>query len=55
MSYIKFQGSMGKEIDDLNSILSKITRPVAAIKSFRFALFKVCVGSKLSYFITNRD
>ena len=29
----------GPNIDDLNSILSKITRPVAAIKSLRFALF----------------
>ena len=31
---------MGKKIDDLIPILSKITRPVAAIKSLRFALFK---------------
>ena len=30
---------MGKTIDDLNPILSKITRQVAAIKSSRFALF----------------
>ena len=37
-SSVKFQGYMGKKIDDLNPILSKITRPVAAIKSFRFAL-----------------
>ena len=28
----------GQKIDDLNPILSKITRPVAAIKSLRFAL-----------------
>ena len=37
-SSIKFQGYMGKKIDDLIPILSKITRPVAAIKSLRFAL-----------------
>ena len=30
---------MGKKIDDLIPILSKITRPVAAIKSLKFALF----------------
>ena len=36
-SSTKFQGCMGKEIDNLNPILSKITRPVAAIKSVRFA------------------
>ena len=29
---------MGRKIDDLNPILSKITRPVAAINSLRFAL-----------------
>ena len=29
---------MGKKIDDLNPILSKIIRPVAAIKFLRFAL-----------------
>ena len=28
----------GQKIDDLNPILSKITRPVAAIKALRFAL-----------------
>ena len=38
-SSIKFQGYMGKKIDNLNPILSKITRQVAAIKSLRFALF----------------
>ena len=38
-SSVKFQGYMGKKIDDLIPILSKITRPVAAIKSLRFALF----------------
>ena len=36
---------MGKQIDDLIPILSKITRPVAAIKSLRFALLH-----KPSYF-----
>ena len=30
---------MDRKIDDLNPILSKITRQVAAIKSLRFALF----------------
>ena len=39
MSSIKFQDCMGKKINDLIPILSKITRPVAAIKSLRFALF----------------
>ena len=38
-SSIKFQGYTGKKIDDFIAILSKITRPVAAIKSLRFALF----------------
>ena len=38
-SSIKFQIYMGKKIDDLNPILSKITRPVAAIKYLRFVLF----------------
>ena len=32
---------MGPKINDLNPILSKNTRPVAAIKSLRFALFKL--------------
>ena len=32
---------MGKNIYDLNPILSKITRPVAAIKSLRFALLNI--------------
>ena len=36
---MKFQGWMGKKIDDLIPVLSKITRPVAAMKSLRFALF----------------
>ena len=40
-SSIKFQGHTGRKIDDFKSNLSKITRPVAAIKSLRFALFKV--------------
>ena len=38
-SSIKFRGYMGKEIDYLIPILIKITRPVAAMKSLRFALF----------------
>ena len=38
---IKFQGYLGKKIDELNPILSKIIRPVAAIKSLRFALFRL--------------
>ena len=38
-SSIKFPGNMGPKINDLNPILSKNTRPVAAIKSLRFALF----------------
>ena len=36
-SSIKFQGHTGWKVDDL----SKITRPVAAIKSLRFALFNI--------------
>ena len=38
-SSIKFKVYLGKNIDDLIPILSKITRPAAAIKSLRFALF----------------
>ena len=38
-SSIKFEALMDRKIDDLNPILSKITRLVAAIKSLRFALF----------------
>ena len=38
-SSIKFQGHMGPKINDLNPSLSKNSRPVAAIKSLRFALF----------------
>ena len=38
-STIKFEGHMDRKIDDLNPVLSKITRLVAAIKSLRFALF----------------
>ena len=37
-SSIKFQVHLGKKIPDLNPNLCKITRPVAAIKSLRFAL-----------------
>ena len=38
-SSIKFEGHMDRKIDDLNPILSKISKLVAAIKSLRFALF----------------
>ena len=40
-SPIKFQGHPGRKIEDLNPIsnLNMSTRPVAAIKSLRFALF----------------
>ena len=38
-SSIEFQGHAGWKIGDLNRNLSKITRPIAAIKSLRFALF----------------
>ena len=38
---MKFPGHMGPQISDLNPILSKNTRPVAAIKSLRFALLKM--------------
>ena len=41
MCPIVFQGCMGKKIDDFIPVLSKITRPVAAIKSLRCALFNV--------------
>ena len=41
---IDFQGYKGKKMDDLNPILSKITRPVAAIKSLRFVLFFFAVS-----------
>ena len=37
-SSIKFPGHMGPKVNDLNPISSKNTRPVAAIKSLRFAL-----------------
>ena len=40
-SPIKFEGHMDQKIDDLNPILSKITRLVGAIKSLRFALLAV--------------
>ena len=39
-SFIKFQGHTGWLIDDFNPIF---TRPVAAIKSFRFALWWYCL------------
>ena len=35
---IKFPGHMGTKINYLNQILSKNTRPVAAIKTLKFAL-----------------
>ena len=38
-SSIKFEGHMDRKIDDLNQILSKITRLVAAIKSLRLVFF----------------
>ena len=38
-SCIKFKGYIGKKFNDFNTILGKITRPVAAMKSLRFALF----------------
>ena len=41
MSSIKFQGQTGWKIDDLDKILAKIARPVAAIKSLRFALLRL--------------
>ena len=37
-SSIKLPGHMGSKINDLYPILSNNTRPVAAIKSLRFAL-----------------
>ena len=37
-SSIKFQGHTGRKIGYLDKKFSKITRPVAAIKSLRFAL-----------------
>ena len=40
-SSIKFQGHTAQKLDDLNPILSKITRLVAAIEFLRFALFYV--------------
>ena len=39
-SSIKYQGHTGRKISNLNPILSKIARLVAAIKSLRFALFQ---------------
>ena len=40
-SSIEFQGHTEWKIDDLNPIFSKITRPVAAIKSLTFALLQM--------------
>ena len=39
MSFIKFQGHTGRNIKDLNQILSKITTSVPASKSLRFVCF----------------
>ena len=38
-SSMKFEGHMDRKIDDLNALLSKITKLVAAIKSLRLVLF----------------
>ena len=38
-SFTKFQSHTGWNIDDLNPICVRLLRPVAAIKSLRFALF----------------
>ena len=46
-SSIKFH--MGPKINDLKPIISKNTRPVAAIKSLRFALLSFWSGYDLSY------
>ena len=40
-SSTKFQGHTGWKVDDLNPIWVRFTRPVAAIKSLRFALFSL--------------
>ena len=47
-SSVKFQGHKGQKNNDLNPIMSKITRPVAAIKSLGFALllFNLTFGEK---------
>ena len=45
-SSIKFQGHTGWKIDDFN----KITRPVAAIISLRFALFYLVINSMIMVF-----
>ena len=47
-SSIKFEGYMGKQINDLIPILTKITWPVAAIKSLRFPCLTVdCCNMKI--------
>ena len=44
---------MDQKIDDLNPILSKITRPVAAIKSLRFALLDpYCIDVSMYLYCT---
>ena len=56
-SSVKFSGHMGPKINNLNPILSKNTRPVAAIKSLRFALFYIrnsCIFSYQLYDVSVR-
>ena len=50
-SFIKLRGHTSWQNDDLNPILSRNNRPVAAIKSPRFALFHYCVFTHCVYFI----
>ena len=47
---IEFQVYMGKKIDDLIPILGKISRPVTAIKSLRFALVCICTSKSVPTF-----
>ena len=51
-SFMKFQGNTGRKIDDLNPNFSKITRPVVAIKSLRFALL-LCNTVNLIFIFRN--
>ena len=51
-SAIKFEAHMDRKIDDLNPVLSKITRLVAATKSLRFALFYDCIHCELHSYNT---
>ena len=50
-SLIKFPGHMGPQINNLNPILSKNIRPVAAIKSLRFALL-LYISHLVRYFVS---